>query len=266
MPRTSRARLNSRYSGSARSGGAARTKLGRRPPPVSAYRVNWGTLRTSPPMSRMERLSRPAASSKTRRWASRAARPVASSAVSSVPTPSRTTIPVPIRPTDAPPTRTSARPTRWTSARIRAGLAGVPPQRGDGAFDVLERVVEIRREPHDPGSLIDDDPVLRQRRNGRRRVRNRHGDDPRVRLDPPGQPGGQPRPPEGLDQGAGHLNLARAQPRRGHLADIFQTGPTGIHRGDRGRPALEASRAVRVLEMGHVERELLAVSKPSDDL
>src|SRR5579875_991256 len=83
--------LKYRYSGSARSGGAASTKLGRRPRRVSAYRVNCGTLRTSPPISTRERLSFPASSSKILSPATRLARRAASSGVSCAWTPRRTT-------------------------------------------------------------------------------------------------------------------------------------------------------------------------------
>src|SRR5262245_42937028 len=64
--------------GSARSGGAASTKDGRRPRRTSPSRVNCDTTPSVPPTSRSERFIRPASSSKTRRCASFSASAVAS--------------------------------------------------------------------------------------------------------------------------------------------------------------------------------------------
>src|SRR5262249_59379046 len=164
-------------------------------------------LRTSPPTSSRERLSRPASSPKILRCPIRWARYRASSDVSSTLTPTSATIPTPIRPIGSPAswggglgsdgrTRTAARRTRCSTARIPRAyphpenspdvmahapdtlLRGVAPKRRDGAIEVLEGVVEVGREPHDTRPVVDDDAFARQRRHHGRRVGHRDGDDP----------------------------------------------------------------------------------------
>src|SRR5207244_12306608 len=78
---------------SACGGGAALTKLGRRPPLVSPYNVNCDTDSTAPRTSRIEWLSFPCSSSKMRRCAIFSASVFASASVSSVDTPTSTAYP-----------------------------------------------------------------------------------------------------------------------------------------------------------------------------
>ncbi len=103
-------------SGSAMCAGAAAFHDGRRPLPVSAYRVNW--LITSSGASTSAHDFSP---SRIRKWYSFDAISRASSAVSSCVTPTRTTRPgLSSPPTVSPPTTTRARLTRCTTARIGA--------------------------------------------------------------------------------------------------------------------------------------------------
>ena len=100
------------------SGGAAPVKLGRLPRRVSAYSVNWLTLRTPPPMSCTLRFILPASSPKTRSRATRPASPRASPDVSPGATPSSTRKPGPVSPVTRPSTVQVARVTRCNTARI----------------------------------------------------------------------------------------------------------------------------------------------------
>src|SRR5882724_5489923 len=114
-PRSLMSATNRSYSGMASSGGAASTKLGRRPFFTSPYSVNCDTASTPPPTSARARFILPSASPNTRRPSSLSAIQARVPSLSVRAKPARTKNPTPILPTDFPPMRTSARETRWTT-------------------------------------------------------------------------------------------------------------------------------------------------------
>jgi len=110
--------------GSATSGGAAASQLGRRPRLVSPYNVNWLTSSTALVVSATEQFMTPLSSSMMRRFQMRSASLTARAGVSSWVTPTSTHRPGPMSPTAVRPrsTVTRARLTRCTSARTDGTL------------------------------------------------------------------------------------------------------------------------------------------------
>src|SRR6516164_1574024 len=139
---------NSAYSLLASSGGAAVIKLGRRCPRASPYSVNCETTSALPFTSSKERFIFPAASSKTRRFASFSAMDTATSELSSFPTPSRIISPAPISPVTWPATVTFARLTLCATARISPLCGCAKP------CPVIPRAAVWPEESLFPGSLL----------------------------------------------------------------------------------------------------------------
>src|SRR5438034_11684248 len=121
-PRSLSNATNRSYSGIAMSGGAASTKLGRRPFCTSPYSVNCDTTSSAPPTSASARFIFPAASPNTRSPSTLSALHMRLSSLSAGAKPARTRNPTPMDPVTRPCTRTAARETRCTTTLI-------PPRR-----------------------------------------------------------------------------------------------------------------------------------------
>src|SRR6266571_3341945 len=133
-PRSLSSATNRSYSGIATSGGAASTKLGRRPFCTSPYSVNCETTSTAPPTSASARFIFPSASPNTRRPSTLSAIQARLSSVSAEANPASTTNPAPICPVPRPATRTTARETRWSTT-----LTGPPHPVARSTLDVAPR-------------------------------------------------------------------------------------------------------------------------------
>src|SRR2546425_9506134 len=116
-PRSRNRATNRSYSGTASAGGAASTKLGRRPLWGSPYRVNCDTTSSAPPTSSSARFIFPAVSPNTRSVRIFSAIHSSVGSVSVGANPASTTNPTPIPPTTLPSMRTSARETRCKTTR-----------------------------------------------------------------------------------------------------------------------------------------------------
>src|SRR5262249_29309998 len=146
-------------SGSATSGGAAASQLGRRPRLVSPYSVNWLTTSTACVVSATERFITPCSSSMMRRFQIRSASLAARSGESSWVTPTSTHRPAPMSATGVRPrsTVTRARLTRCTSARMKGGpyrAVGWSVMRADPDRPLRIAYLSYRGKPHVGGQGV----------------------------------------------------------------------------------------------------------------
>src|SRR5882762_6677568 len=192
-PRSRSSATNRSYSGTASSGGAASTKLGRRPFFTSPYSVNCDTTSTPPPTSLRARFILPSASPNTRRPSSLSAIQARLSSVSVGANPTRTTNPAPILPTDFPPMRTSARETRWTTTFTPPSPIWRGSAAGPRCSPAARRCSTRAAAAAAPSAPASTDRASPEPRSSGRRV-SRAPNPPRSRPRSPGRRGPSPPP------------------------------------------------------------------------